>query len=146
MAKKYVEIYNAYGSDQPANLREKYHMNCAEVLLRTGSAEYKLDLPEEAFKMMQGFGGGFNAGLTCGAFCGALAVLSLLYGQDRPSTQDKAKKASKLLVEEFKKEFGSLDCSYIKKHHRDEVRSCDPVKERAAEVLACVVEKMNAEE
>ena len=51
-----------------------------------------------------------------------------------------------VLVEEFEKEFGSLDCSYIKEHHRDEVKACDPVKQRAADVLARVVEKMNAEE
>lgn len=146
MSINYVEVYNAYGSDQPADKREQYHMNCAEVLLRTGNSEYELNLPEEAFKMMQGFGGGFNSGRTCGAFCGALATLSAMYGEDRPSTQDKAKKASKLLVEEFEKEFGSLDCSYIKEHHRDEVKACDPVKERAAGVLARVVEKMNAEE
>ena len=86
MSINYVDVYNAYGSDQPADKRELYHMNCAEVLLRTGNSEYGLNLPEEAFKMMQGFGGGFNSGRTCGAFCGALAALSAMYGEERPST------------------------------------------------------------
>ncbi|MEG0075860.1 MAG: C-GCAxxG-C-C family protein [Eubacterium sp.] len=143
---KYVDVYNAYGSDQPENLREHYHMNCAEVLLRTGNAQYDLGLEDKDFKMMQGFGGGFYSGYTCGAFCGALAVLSMKYAEDRPSKQEKAQKATKLFVEEFIKEFGSLDCSYIKEHHRDEKLACDPVKARAVTVLEKVIAQMEAAE
>ncbi|MEG0378476.1 MAG: C-GCAxxG-C-C family (seleno)protein [Eubacterium sp.] len=142
----YVDVYNAYGSDQPDNLREQYHMNCAEVLLRTGNAEYDLGLDEKAFKMMQGFGGGFYSGYTCGAFSGALAAISARYAEDRPSKQEKAQKAAKLFVEEFIKEFGSLNCTAIKEQHRDEKTGCDPVKVRAADVMKRVVNQMDAED
>ena len=143
---KYVDVYNAYGKDQPEEKQALYHMNCAEVLLRTGNAQYELGLPEEVFKTVQGLGGGFYSGHTCGAFIGAAMVLSARYAEERPSEQEKVKKASKLLVEEFKKEFGSLDCSYIKENHADEATGCVPVKERAAAVMERVVAMLDAEE
>ncbi|MDO4288533.1 MAG: C-GCAxxG-C-C family protein [Eubacterium sp.] len=141
---KYVDVYNAYGKDQPEDKQALYHMNCAEVLLRCGNAEFELGLPEETFKLVQGLGGGFCSGRTCGAFVGAAMALSARYAEDRPSAQEKAKLASKLLVQEYLKEFGSLDCDDIKAKYRDEVRACDPVKERAAKVMARVVAMVDA--
>ncbi len=83
---KYIDVYNQYGKDQPEERQPLYHMNCAEVLLRTANAEYRLGLDEKDFKLMAGFGGGFYSEKTCGAFTGALAALSAKYAQDRPST------------------------------------------------------------
>ena len=65
--------------------------------------------------MLQGFGAGFYSERTCGAFSGSLAALSAMFTEERPSEQEKTIRAAKLLVEEFEKEFGSLDCDYIKK-------------------------------
>lgn len=143
---KYVDVYNAYGKDQPKEKQGLYHMNCAEVLLRTGNAQYDLGLPEETYKLVQGLGAGFNSGKTCGAFVGAAMALSAKYAADRPNDQSRAKKASRLLVQEYLKAFGSLDCDDIKAKFRDEVRACDPVKERAAAVMERVVAMMAAEE
>lgn len=145
MTARMIDVYNNYGLDQPEELREKYHMNCAEVLLRTANAEYGLNLPEAAFDMMQGFGAGFNCGKTCGAFCGSLAALSAMFAEKRPSDQAKAKRAAKLLAEAFDKEFGSLDCEAIKEKYRDPVTKCNPVKERAWKVFTEVVAKVEAE-
>lgn len=143
--KSYVETYNAYGKDKPVEEQPQYHMNCAEVLLRAANDKYKLNLSEESFRMLQGFGAGFYSERTCGAFSGSLAALSAMYAEERPSEQLKITKAAKLLVEEFEKEFGSLDCAYIKKHHRDEVTACNPVKIRAGEVFDRVVDAMEKE-
>ena len=121
---KYVEIYNAFGKDKPVAEQSQYHMNCAEVLLRSANERYDLNLPPESFRMLQGFGAGFYSEKTCGAFSGSLAALGALYTEERPSDQAKMTRAAKLLVEEFEKEFGSLDCDNIKKHHRDEVAAC----------------------
>lgn len=139
---KTIDVYNQYGKDQPEERQALYHMNCAEVLLRTANAEYNLNLPEEAFLMMQGFGAGFNCGRTCGAFTGSLAALGKMYGEKRPSSQEKAKEAAKLLVEGFEKKLGSLDCEAIKAAHRDPVTACNPVKEMAFEVLQEVIAKL----
>lgn len=143
---KYVEIYNAFGKDQPVEEQPQYHMNCAEVLLRSANEKYDLNLPPESFRMLQGFGAGFYSEKTCGAFSGSLAALGALYTEERPSDQAKMTRAAKLLVEEFEKEFGSLDCDYIKKHHRDEVAACNPVKLRAGQVFDRVVTALEKEE
>ncbi|MBU4438731.1 MAG: C-GCAxxG-C-C family protein [Acetobacterium sp.] len=142
---KYVEIYNAFGKDKSVEEQPQYHMNCAEVLLRAANDKHELDLPEVSIRMLQGFGAGFYSEKTCGAFSGSLAALGALYTEERPSDQAKMTRAAKLLVEEFEKEFGSLDCDYIKKHHRDEVIACNPVKLRAGQVFDRVVEKLEKE-
>lgn len=139
---KCVANYNAFGKDKPVEEQPLYHMNCAEVLLRAANDKHKLNLSEDSFRMLQGFGAGFYSEKTCGAFSGSLAALGALYTEERPSDQAKMTKAAKLLVKEFENEFGSLDCDDIKKHHRDPVTACNPVKLRAAQVFERVVEVM----
>lgn len=142
---KRIGIYNAFGKDKPEEEQPQYHMNCAEVLLRAANDEYDLQLQEVSFRMLQGFGAGFYSERTCGAFSGSLAALSAMFTEERPSEQEKTTRAAKLLVEEFEKEFGSLDCDYIKKNHRDEVVGCNPVKLRAGQVFDRVVKALEEE-
>ncbi|MBC3887197.1 hypothetical protein GH810_02595 [Acetobacterium paludosum] len=139
---KQVEKYNVFGKDKPVEEQPLYHMNCAETLLRAANDKYDLNLNDDCYKMLQGFGAGFYSGKTCGAFSGSLAALGVLYTDERPSDQAKMTQATKLLVKEFEAEFGSLDCDYIKEYHRDSVTGCNPVKIRAAQVFNRVVESM----
>ena len=127
----YFDIYNSYGLDRPEKERPYYHMNCAEILLRTANDEYDLGLDESAFQMMIGFGSGFYSGKTCGSFVGALAALSRRYSEERPSKQEKVKKGAKLLADAFVKEFGSMDCADIKHLYPD----CTPIKKKTFELL-----------
>jgi len=142
---KQVEKYNAFGKDKSVAEQPLYHMNCAETLLRAANDKYDLNLNDDCYKMLQGFGAGFYSGKTCGAFSGSLTALGLLYGEKRPSDQAKIAKAAKFLVKEFEDEFGSLNCDYIKEYHRDPVTACNPVKIRAAQVFNRVVETMQKE-
>lgn len=142
---KFVAIYNAYGKDKSEEEQPLFHMNCAEVLLRAANDNYVLNLNDDHYKMLQGFGAGFYSGKTCGAFSGSLAALGILFTEERPSDQAKMIQAAKLLVKEFENEFGSLNCDYIKEHHRDAVTACNPVKLRAAKVFNRVVEAMEKE-
>lgn len=139
---EYVKIYNSFGNDKPKEEQPLYHMNCAEVMLRAANDKYNLNLSEESFRMLQGFGAGFYSERTCGAFSGSLAALGVLYTEKRPSDQAKMTKAAKLLVKEFEDEFGDLNCDYIKAQHRDSVTGCNPVKIRAGKVFNRVVEAM----
>ncbi len=101
--------------------------------------EYKLGLDERFIKAVCPFGGGIQSEKTCGALLGAIAALGIMYTEEKPSTNDKMKEITKKLVEEFEKEFGSLDCAYIKAHHRSETEGCNPVKLRTAEVFERVM-------
>lgn len=142
---EYIKNYNDFGHDKPKEEKSLYHMNCAEVMLRAANDKYGFNLSEESFRMLQGFGAGFYSERTCGAFSGSLAALGVLYTEERPSDQAKMTEAAKLLVKEFEEEFGSLNCDYIKAHHRDSVSGCNPVKLRAGEVFNRVVEAIEKE-
>lgn len=119
--------------------RPQHHINCAETLLMAANEEYKLGLDERFIKAVCPFGGGIQSEKTCGALLGAIAALGIMYTEEKPTTNDKMKEITKKFVEEFEKEFGSLDCACIKAHHRSETEGCNPVKLRAAEVFERVI-------
>lgn len=133
--KEIVDRLNKIELLYPEEERPKYHMNCAEILLMAANEEYKLGLDDRFIKAVCPFGGGIQSEKTCGALLGAIAALGVMYTEERPTTNDKMKEITKKYLEEFEKEFGSLDCAYIKAHHRSETEGCNPVKLRAAEVF-----------
>lgn len=124
----------------PLEERSKYHLNCAEILLMAANEEYKLNLDVRFIKAVCPFGGGIQSEKTCGCLLGAVAALGVMYAEEKPTTNDKLKEITKKYVEEFEKEFGSLDCALIKANHRSETEGCNPVKLRAAEVFKRVME------
>ncbi len=123
--------------------RPLYHKNCAEILLLSANEKHDLGLDDRFVKAVCPFGGGLQSEKTCGALLGALAAVGIMYSEDKPSTNDKMKEISKQLVEEFEKEFGNTDCSYIKEHHRSETEGCNPVKIRTAEVFERVIKEQS---
>lgn len=134
-ATKYIESENKYGDKKAL-----YHYNCAETLLNSCNDYYKLGLDEKMLKIMVPFGGGFYSERTCGAFTGGVAALGAMFAEDKPSSNVKLKEMTKKWVEVFEKEFGSLECKDIKPIHRDEVKGCGPVMERAAELFESIIE------
>lgn len=121
--------------------RPLHHKNCAEILLLSANEKYELGLDDRFIKAVCPYGGGLQSEKTCGALLGALAAIGIMYAEDRPCTNDKMKDITKKYVEEFEKEFGAIDCKYIKEHHRSETEGCGPVKIRAAEVLERVIKE-----
>lgn len=121
--------------------RKLYHKNCAEILLLAANEKYGLNLQDKFVKAVCPFGGGIQSEKTCGALLGSVAALGIIYAEDRPCTNEKMKSITKRFVEEFEKEFGSIDCKSIKGHHRSETEGCNPVKIRAAEVFERVVKE-----
>lgn len=137
--KEIVDRLNKIELSYPEEERPKFHVNCAEILLMAANEEYKLGLDDRFIKAVCPFGGGIQSEKTCGALLGAIAALGVMYTEDRPTTNEKMKELTKKYLEEFEKEFGSLDCANIKVHHRSETEGCNPVKIRAAEVFERVV-------
>lgn len=123
----------------PVEERPLYHKNCAEILLLAANEKYNLKLDDRFIKAVCPFGGGLHSESTCGALLGAVTAIGIMYTEDKPSENLKMKDLTKKLVEEFNKEFGSLDCKFIKEHHRSETEGCNPVKIRAAQVFERVI-------
>lgn len=119
--------------------RPLYHKNCAEILLEAASEKYDLNLDDKFIKAVCPFGGGLQTENTCGALLGALAAVGVMYAENKPSSNDKMKEKTIKMVEEFEKEFGSLNCKCIKENHRSETEGCNPVKIRTAKVLEKVI-------
>ncbi len=139
--KKTVDKINKQELAYPEEERPMYHINCAETLLMAANEEYKLGLDERFIKAVCPFGGGIQSEKTCGALLGAVSALGVMYAEEKPSTNDKMKEITQRFVEEFEKEFGSLECAYIKAHHRSETEGCNPVKLRAAEVFERIMKE-----
>ena len=59
-------------------------LNCAETTLKCMIEDGVVDLPEEAVKMMSGFGGGMQRGSICGAVTGAVAAIGSKTGRTEP--------------------------------------------------------------
>lgn len=137
--KNIVDELNKQELAHPLEEQPLYHKNCAEILLMAANEKYHLGLDDRFFKAVCPYGGGLQSEKTCGALLGALAALGLMYTEERPTMNDRMKEKTKLLVEEFEKEFGSLDCTCIKALHRSETEGCAPVKIRAAQVFEKVV-------
>ncbi len=137
--KKIVKVLNGEELLHKEEERKLYHKNCAEILLMAANEKYNLELNDKFVKAVCPFGGGIQSEKTCGALLGATAALGIMYAEDRPCTNEKMKNITKRFVEEFDKEFGSVECKYIKEHHRSETEGCNPVKIRAAEVMERVI-------
>lgn len=135
-----VDKINKIELEYPAEERQKYHINCAEVLLMAANEVYKLGLDERFIKGVCPFGGGLQSESTCGALLGALTAIGIMYTEERPTDNEKMKKITKRFVEEFTKEFSAIDCAAIKKLHRSETEGCNPVRLRTAEVFERVYE------
>ena len=116
-----------------------YDLNCAETMIYAANEEYDMNLAKETLKTMAGFGGGMAIESVCGAITGAIAVLSLLFVEDRGHESDKVKNMCKEFFAEFEKELGTNNCTALKaKYRNDDVRCWDMVRV-AAEILEKIV-------
>ena len=109
--------------------------NCAEALLLWADEKYGLGVAPEDVKLVSGFGGGLGSGENCGALLGALAALSKALVRERAHATTGFGATCAGLVNRFRAELGTIECTELKeKYRRPDVR-CLYVVERAAAIL-----------
>ena len=109
--------------------------NCAEALLLWADEKYGLGVAPEDVKLVSGFGGGLGCGENCGALLGALAALSKALVRERAHATPGFKETCAGLVDRFRADLGTIECTELKeKYRRPDVR-CLYVVERAAAIL-----------
>ncbi|QAT48386.1 hypothetical protein EQM14_00535 [Caproiciproducens sp. NJN-50] len=118
--------------------------NCAETTLHAIDDEYHLDLPEEAFKLVAGFGAGLGCGKTCGALCACIAALGKMSVGERAHATPGFKEQCAALVEKFTETLGDTECSALtQKYKKEETRCLDTVM-LAADVFEEFAKERNA--
>jgi len=98
---------------------ELTYYGCSQCVLK--AIQDSLNVGDSlTFKAATAFAGGIaEAGEVCGALIGGIMAISLIYGRDRleeattSSRFLKAMELSRILYEEFEKEFGSVKCRDI---------------------------------
>ena len=128
----------------PEEKQPLYHTNCAENLFRSANAKYGLSIDERFIQAIIPFGAGMQTENTCGALLGSLAALGMIFGEAKPTENKKMKAAVTRYIERFTETYGSMECSEIKKHHRDEQDTCTPVKLGAGQILDEIVEEIDS--
>lgn len=120
--------------------------NCAEAILHAANDEYALNLTDESFKLVGGFGGGMGCGHTCGALCGGIAAVGQITINGKAHTTDGFKDTCTRLVQDFNTVLGSENCDELKaKYKKDDVRCLEAVY-LAADVLENVLKDLPPKE
>ena len=99
---------------------EQRYMGCAQCTI-AALQECLGCRNDDVFRAASGFAGGMGLSTLgpCGGFTGAALVISQLCGRERDDFEDKkgqrfqAYRLTRLLVEEFTREFGSITCREV---------------------------------
>lgn len=120
--------------------KELYNLNCAEAILYSANEYYNLNLSSDALKLVAGFGGGIKERHLCGIISGAVAVLSILF-KDKYINEDSLLDLTlSQFKEQFRDKYTSIDCSYLKDNHTDEIEGCNYIIYNAADILKSVID------
>ena len=128
--------------EKAADLFVNKGFNCAQAVLSSHCEEYGLQ-GDIAKKIASGFGAGMGYnGEVCGAVSGALMLIGLKYGRYLESdTESKAKtyKLVKELIDSFKKEYGTINCTELIKYDLSNENELEKARESGIFKKLCPV-------
>ncbi len=111
--------------------------NCAVSILLGSNDYYSLNLSDDDYKLLIGFGGGIGCGYICGCLAGSIAVLGKFF-----SNRQDFRPLCATFVKLFENELGSKDCSNIMKTCFDKNRRCAMAVEKTADLLEKYIESI----
>ena len=114
---------------------KEYDFNCAEAVLYACDEYYNLNLDKKTFKTMAGFGGGVAVESICGAISGGVAVIGILFVDQKSHESDKIKSLTYNFVKDVEDELGTSNCKELKDKYRDDVLRCEIVVQKIAQIL-----------
>ncbi len=117
-----------------------YDYNCAEAMLHGADDYYHLHLPEEAFRLSCGFGGGCQHDELCGGLASAVAILGYLYSVNgRGHQSDLLAQLESQLFERFEQQLRITNCKQLKQENYIPVRKCEKILVTAADILEQII-------
>ena len=91
---------------------------------------------------MAGFGGGMASGGVCGAISGAVAVLGIMFTEERGHKSPKVRAMTQEFIKRFKEEMGYIDCRDLKtKIVNPEEKACSHMIEVSVEILESIIKE-----
>lgn len=116
-----------------------YDLNCAEAILYAANEEYGLGLSHETLKAMAGFGGGMAVEGVCGAAAGTVAVIGIMFTNQRAHESDRIKKLVGEFMNAFNEKLGTYSCKKLKERYRTEDERCSRMVLAASDILDEIV-------
>lgn len=121
---------------------EEYDLNCAECIVYAANEEYALNLPEEALKVVSGFGGGMATGDVCGVITGAIAVIGIMFTEVSGHKSPKVRAMTREFIKNFKEKMEFIKCVDLNRKYTDRVgRKCSLMIETGADILEDIIKK-----
>ena len=123
---------------------KKYDLNCAETIIYAANEEYSLGLSKETLKALAGFGGGLCVEHICGAITGAIAVIGIMYTDEKSHQSPIVKELTQKFMNNFKDKLQEYNCDKLKeKYKKDEEFRCLYMVESSAEILQDLIDEQN---
>lgn len=121
---------------------EEYDLNCAECILYAANEEYNLNLPEEALKVISGFGGGMATGDVCGVVTGAIGVIGVMFTEVSGHKSPRVRAMTRDFIKNFKEKLEFIKCVDLNRKYTDRNgRKCSLMVETGAEILEDIIKK-----
>lgn len=114
---------------------KSYDLNCAETIVYAANEEYGLNLSKETIKTMAAFGGGMGVESVCGAITGALAIIGIMFTNERAHESDINKILAQEFFAKFHEKLGTDNCKELKANYRNDEIRCSKMLEVSAEIL-----------
>ena len=110
--------------------------NCCETTRWACNDAFDMKLPQEAFTLASGFGGGCANGDICGAVAAGIMTYGYLNTKERAHVSPNMRKRCRLFMQTVEEKLGSTRCDYLKPKYRDtEKDSCLPVVQMVADII-----------
>lgn len=121
--------------------KELHDLSCSEIMLLAGADQCGFPVSRENFHMMAPFAGGMKSERVCGALTGSLAVLGILFTENRSRTSPLLEELVREFLQRFEQETSSLDCGPLKQAYRTEEEGCRSVMLMAARHLEAIIQR-----
>jgi len=118
---------------------KEYDFSCSEVMIYAASDEYNMNLQSETFKTMSSFGGGMGIESVCGAITGSLAVIGILFTNEKAHEGTRVKKLCQEFFLKFEAELSSNNCKELKNKYKKEDIGCRVMIEASTKILDKIV-------
>ena len=120
---------------------KKNDLNCAECILVAANEEYDLNISKQTLMTMASFGGGMSIEGICGAATGSLAVIGVMFTNERGHESPIVRALSSEFLRRFDEELETLNCSELKGKFNDTDRRCTTMIKTAASVLGEIIDR-----